>query len=568
MYLSLATTLQAPLEVVCLLKALVGDGNIPLSDGRRLVSKNTLEHEYAAHKLRTKEASLGMSEFCTLNSISVIHDDFRLFVLANRPGLPFLGNNFFRECGDLFTTVIVSNPDVESEFHLLKKSAPNANEKDLQKLASIFSDLRASHDEGQLSYPFSAREAVGIARHLQAFPQFGMSEAVENVLAFDTLNASTRDFVAETFRKYGFTIPESSLLSSQRVKPIVGADGRPMEIKREGAWSKPRTGTDLPKHGKEDPKNAPHVGGNTWAGGTGGSDTAGLGGRGGPYRLDKGHAVHQVSDEDKAHVSEESRRKAAKMAQEALQKRLQEISMGQTDYDLFKRYSVSVEMPVRVLKDALLELLQRKKERVWLRMQSHGELDEDKIVDGLAGERLIFKRRYAGGKRNDGTSNNDGERCKKRIQFVMDVSGSMMRFNSMDGRLERMLSASLMIMEALPRKRSNTAGEQDLSEESADTNVSVSDAAELVEYSISGHSGDTASEIFVDFTDSLVSDDLVPEVKGVERYFSYETNNKRRKTGKKGVLTEKDKMQVLETMIAHSQFCFSGDNTLAVFNLF
>ena len=34
-----------------------------------------------------------------------------------------------------------------------------------------------------------------------------------------------------------------------------------------------------------DPTGAPHVGGNRWAGGSGGSDTAGLGGRGGPYRL-------------------------------------------------------------------------------------------------------------------------------------------------------------------------------------------------------------------------------------------------------------------------------------------
>ena len=49
--------------------------------------------------------------------------------------------------------------------------------------------------------------------------------------------------------------------------------------------SKPRTSTSMPKHGKVDDKD--HVGGNTWAGGTGGSDT-GLGGRGGPYRLDKG----------------------------------------------------------------------------------------------------------------------------------------------------------------------------------------------------------------------------------------------------------------------------------------
>ena len=32
---------------------------------------------------------------------------------------------------------------------------------------------------------------------------------------------------------------------------------------------------DSPKHGKMDPTGAPHVGGNTWAGGTGGRDTAG-----------------------------------------------------------------------------------------------------------------------------------------------------------------------------------------------------------------------------------------------------------------------------------------------------
>ena len=35
--------------------------------------------------------------------------------------------------------------------------------------------------------------------------------------------------------------------------------------------------TDLsgPKHGKVDPENQPHVGGNQWAGGSGGRDTAG-----------------------------------------------------------------------------------------------------------------------------------------------------------------------------------------------------------------------------------------------------------------------------------------------------
>ena len=47
------------------------------------------------------------------------------------------------------------------------------------------------------------------------------------------------------------------------------------------------------------------MGGNTWAGGTGGRDTAGLGGKGGPYRLDAGHNVFQVSDAEKDDVPEE-----------------------------------------------------------------------------------------------------------------------------------------------------------------------------------------------------------------------------------------------------------------------
>ena len=54
-----------------------------------------------------------------------------------------------------------------------------------------------------------------------------------------------------------------------------------------------------------DPSNAPHIGGNTWAGGTGGRDTAGLGGKGGPYRLDAGHDVFQLSDQEKQAVPEE-----------------------------------------------------------------------------------------------------------------------------------------------------------------------------------------------------------------------------------------------------------------------
>ena len=70
-----------------------------------------------------------------------------------------------------------------------------------------------------------------------------------------------------------------------------------------------------------DANNEPHVGGNTWAGGTGGRDTAGLGGKGGPYRLDAGHDVFQISDEEKDAVPEEVKRAARELGQKAFKER-------------------------------------------------------------------------------------------------------------------------------------------------------------------------------------------------------------------------------------------------------
>ena len=67
---------------------------------------------------------------------------------------------------------------------------------------------------------------------------------------------------------------------------MIGSD-EDLELKYRDSGAE----VDSPKHGKLDPENTPHVGGNTWAGGTGGRDTAGLGGKGGPYRLDAGHQV-------------------------------------------------------------------------------------------------------------------------------------------------------------------------------------------------------------------------------------------------------------------------------------
>ena len=100
-----------------------------------------------------------------------------------------------------------------------------------------------------------------------------------------------------------------------------------------------------PTHGKVDLKNAPHVGGNTWAGGSGGRDTAGLGGVGGPYRLDSGNPVFQVSDESKQQVPEHIRKAAREMAQKAFRERLREIEMSEYEHSLYTKYLDNVILP-------------------------------------------------------------------------------------------------------------------------------------------------------------------------------------------------------------------------------
>ena len=109
----------------------------------------------------------------------------------------------------------------------------------------------------------------------------------------------------------------------------------------------------------------------------------------------------------------------------------------------------------------------KEKERVWVRNQNAGELDDTKLVDGATGERNIFKKRgnnnpmfgniQSHPKRKSHTSSASAEtflvlpmyvRDHTGLRFVMDVSSSMSRFNGSDRRLDRMCASTVMIMEA------------------------------------------------------------------------------------------------------------------------
>jgi hypothetical protein len=356
-------------------------------------------------------------------------------------------------------------------------------------IVRTWEDLRSSHEKGVISYPFSVREAVSVTKHLNRFPADGLEGAFENVIAFDRFDSVTLKQLAKIFDRHGIPIA------------AFGSTASGTNLLAEGGISTPRTRASSPKHGKVDLNNDPHVGGNTWAGGTGGSDTAGLGGRGGPYRLDSGHPVHQVSDEMKAQVSQEAQRKARQMAREALELKLKELDMNKLDWEKYSHLQERVAPQIQQLRVLLGDIKRRKQERTWLKRQSTGELDDSRLVDALAGEKDVFKKR---GKSADSILKSHHSNEPMAIKLVVDISASMYRFNGYDGRLQTLLEATLMIMEALK-----------------------DDSRFLL--TIVGHNGDSP-EI------PLVRPDTPQD--------------------------PKTQLKILEAMVAHTQYTFAGDHTV------
>ncbi len=185
---------KAGAEVVGVLRGLVEDGELLLPDGTRIVDFERYPQWRAQH-----ERSLARGE---RSSVLPLHPDFRLLVLANRPGFPFLGNDLFRACGDVLSLHTVEAPDAQSELMLLHAYAPDVDRLVLDRLVRAFAWLRAAAEEGRVDYPYSTRELVNIARHLQQFPQDSVQAAVANTVAFDFWNGKVLALLCEGFTKY------------------------------------------------------------------------------------------------------------------------------------------------------------------------------------------------------------------------------------------------------------------------------------------------------------------------------------------------------------------------------
>ncbi|PKU36083.1 von willebrand factor a domain-containing protein 8 [Limosa lapponica baueri] len=205
---------KAPTNVTCILKTLVESGEMVLSDGRRIVANQV--------HVEGRE------------NVIVIHPDFRMIVLANRPGFPFLGNDFFGTLGDIFSCHAVDNPKPQSELAMLRQYGPDVPEPILQKLVAAFGELRDLADQGIINYPYSTREVVNIVKHLQKFPTEGLANVVRNVFDFDSYNNEMREILISTLHKHGIPI-EAKPTNVQLAKDIVHETGQgPVHLNIQG----------------------------------------------------------------------------------------------------------------------------------------------------------------------------------------------------------------------------------------------------------------------------------------------------------------------------------------------
>ncbi|CAE8703427.1 unnamed protein product, partial [Polarella glacialis] len=180
---------KAPLEVVCILKGLVEDGEMTLSDGRRI--------------LRDPGPSVD-------DKVIAINPRFKMFLLANRPGFPFQGNDLFRETGDVYAPHVIENPDLESEVQLLAGYAPGVDSSVLRRLSSAFTELRKQVDEGVLAYPYSTRELVNVSKHLQQFPSQSVGDALRDILDFDRHDDHALKTLRDVLLRWGIPLDAAS----------------------------------------------------------------------------------------------------------------------------------------------------------------------------------------------------------------------------------------------------------------------------------------------------------------------------------------------------------------------
>lgn len=149
-------------------------------------------------------------------------------------------------------------------------------------------------------------------------------------------------------------------------------------------------------------------------------DTAGMGGVGGYKRLYKGGDITQVPDAIKDNVPDYVKEKAHEMARQELQRCSEELNMTAAEAKGYGQLIMATQAQMASLLDLLEHLAVKEEERVWVKRQTDGELDDSRLTEGLTGEATVYK-----GCGMEKPELGRPQIKPKRIRFLFDLSASM-----------------------------------------------------------------------------------------------------------------------------------------------
>ena len=92
------------------------------------------------------------------------------------------------------------------------------------------------------------------------------------------------------------------------------------------------------------------------------------------------------SREARDEMSEEVKQATQALKKEEWAKYLKQLEMSEMDFEKYEKYKDAVKTEIRELRVTLEGLEAKQSERVWLKNQSTGDIDDNKIIDALTGE--------------------------------------------------------------------------------------------------------------------------------------------------------------------------------------
>ena len=115
----------------------------------------------------------------------------------------------------------------------MRAYGPSVDEAILVKIVQAFEALRDLVDQDHITYPYSTREAVAVVKHLEQFPEDGLVKTLENVLAFDSFDASLRSTLAQVFQDLDIPLQEYSHGGDSFSIDLSPTHKKPAEVKTE-----------------------------------------------------------------------------------------------------------------------------------------------------------------------------------------------------------------------------------------------------------------------------------------------------------------------------------------------